>query len=261
MLQNMYLPSLTLNCFMRTTALTLLLLVCFAPPVAKSQAMSVAYSGYHIHGGTKKDSSMVAMLAKYKDSVGKAMNTIVGFSVHGLYKKQPESVLGNFMADAVKTIGEQVFKQPIDAAFINYGGVRGYIPKGDITIGQMFELMPFDNILVLQKIKGDSLLSFLDHVADKNGWPISGITMNIREKKAVDILVGGKPLSLDSSYTIANADYIVNGGDDTNMLKIFPKISNGYLVRDALISYVKLLTDLGRPIDAKIEKRITYADN
>ena len=84
--------------------------------------------------------------------------------------------------------------------------------------------------------------------------------MAIKEKKAVNIIVDGRPLSTDSIYTIANSDYIANGGDDTNMLKVFPQQKKGYLIRDALIAYVKKQTEQGKPIDAKIEKRITYAE-
>lgn len=227
---------------------------------ASAQSISVAYSGYPIDGSVRKDSSMSAFLSTYRDSVSKLMNVVIGFSVNGLSKHQPESGLGNFMSDAIKTIGEKIFDQHIDAAFINYGGIRSYLPKGNITIGNVFELMPFDNILVLQRVKGDSLLSFLNHIANKNGWPLSGVTMGISNKKAVDVQVNGKPISGDSTYVIANSDYVTNGGDYTNMLKIFPKMSKGYLVRDALLAYAKLLTDAGKSIDAKIEKRIVYAN-
>ena len=227
---------------------------------ASAQKIAVKYSGYPIDPTAKKDSVMLAFLSGYRDSVTKSMGSVIGFSTTGLSKHQPESGLGNFMTDAIKTIGEQVFGQHIDAAFVNYGGVRSYLPKGNITIGNIFELMPFDNALVLQRVKGDSLLSLLNHIAAKNGWPESGITMGIKEKKAVNILIGGKPLSTDSIYTIANSDYIANGGDDTNMLKVFPQQKKGYLIRDGLIAYVKKMTEQGKPIDAKIEKRITYAE-
>ena len=241
------------------TIITLLLFFCLINGVS-AQGISVSYSGYPIDGNTKKDSTMAIFLSRYRDSVSKSMSAVIGFSVSGLTKHQPESGLGNFMADAVKKIGEQVFNQPIDAAFINYGGVRSYIPKGNITLGTIFELMPFDNLLVLQKVKGDSLLSFLNHIADKNGWPLSGIVMGIKDKKAVDIFMNGKPLSKDSTYTIANSDYIANGGDNTTMLKVFPQKTKGYLIRDALITYVKLLTEQGKSIDAKNENRIVYAN-
>ncbi len=241
--------------------LSLLLFFCCLTIIAvNAQSISVAVSGYQIDGNAKKDSSMSAFLSTYRDSVSKSMNVVVGFSVSGLSKHQPESGLGNFMCDALKTIGETVFGQHIDAAFVNYGGVRSYLPKGNITVGNIFELMPFDNILVLQRVKGDSLLSFLNHIADKNGWPLSGVTMGISNKKAANVLINGNPISADSTYTIANSDYVANGGDNTNMLKVFPKISRGYLVRDALLTYIKLLTDNGKSIDAKIEKRIVYAN-
>ncbi len=230
------------------------------PSNLDAQKIMVTYSGYSIDPTAKKDSIMMSFLGNYRDSVTRSMGSVIGFSTTGLSKHQPESGLGNLMTDALITIGEQVFGQHIDAAVINYGGVRSYLPKGNITVGNIFELMPFDNILVLQRIKGDSLLSFLHHIAAKNGWPLSGITMAIKEKKAVNILVGGKPISTDSLYTIANSDYIANGGDDTYMLKVFPQQKKGYLIRDALLAYVKLLTEQGKPIDAKIEKRIVYAD-
>lgn len=245
---------------MRRIVAIVLLLCLFITNDIKSQNISVSYSGYPIDGNTKKDSTMTGFLSGYRDNVSKSMGTVIGFSVSGLTKHQPESGLGNFMADAVKTMGEQVFNLPIDAAFINYGGVRSYIPKGDVTLGTIFELMPFDNFLVIQKVKGDSLLLFLNHIASRNGWPLSGITMGIKDKMAVDVLVNGKPLSTDSTYTIANSDYIVNGGDNTNMLKVFPQITRGYLIRDALIAYVKQMTEQGKPIDAKTEKRIVYAN-
>jgi len=64
------------------------------------------------------------------------------------------------MADAIKTMAEMKFQKKIDAAFVNFGGIRSYLPKGDVTVGKIFELMPFDNLVVLQEIKGDKLKSF-----------------------------------------------------------------------------------------------------
>jgi 2',3'-cyclic-nucleotide 2'-phosphodiesterase (5'-nucleotidase family) len=120
-------------------------------------------------------------------------------------------------------------------------------------------MMPFDNLIVLQDIKGDSLLSFINAIAEKNGWPISGITFNIKDRKAINIMVDGKPLEVTATYTIANSDYIANGGDNIKMLKSFPQKNIGYLLRDALIAYTQSLTEKGQSIDVKTEKRIVYA--
>lgn len=236
------------------------LFTCLYCPYTYAQNIKVSYSIYQIDGSTKKDSAMQVFLLGYRDSISRSMNTVIGFSVNGMVKRQPESGLGNFVADAVKTIGEKIFNQHIDAAFINYGGIKSYLAKGDVTLGSIFDLIRFDNLLVLQKVRGDSLLSFLNHVADKNGWPLSGITMGINNKKAVDVLINGNALSVDSIYTVANADYIAKGGDNSPMIKVFPLINKGYLVRDAVISYVQLLTEQGKSIDAKTDKRIVYVN-
>lgn len=224
-----------------------------------SQKLTVTYGGYPIKSGVTTDLNLLKLLAPYKDSINKSMNTIIGFSTDGLTKKQPESGLGNFMADAMKQMATKKFNTHVHAAFVNYGGVRSYLPKGNITTGSIFELMPFDNLIVLQDIKGDSLLSFINAIAEKNGWPISGITFGIKDRKAVNILVEGKPLDIKAIYTIANSDYIANGGDDIKMLKVFPQKNIGYLFRDALIAYTQRLTEEGQSIDIKTEKRIVYA--
>ena len=225
-----------------------------------AQTNTVNYSEYPIDGCIKKDSTLNLFLSKYRDSVSKTMNIVIGFSISGMSKHQPESGLGNFMTDAMKNLGEKIFNQKIDAAFVNYGGIRSYLPKGNITIGNIFEIMPFDNLLVLQRVRGDSLLSFLNHIANRNGWPVSGITMGIKEKKAANILIGENTIVADSLYTIANSDYVANGGDNTTMLKPFPQINKGALIRDVLIDYVKLLTENGTSIDAKPEKRVIYVN-
>ena len=75
------------------------------------------------------------------------MNTVIGFSTIGLTKKLPESGLGNLIADAMKEMAQKKYATKVDAAFVNYGGIRSYIPKGEITIGKIFEIMPFDNLI------------------------------------------------------------------------------------------------------------------
>jgi 2',3'-cyclic-nucleotide 2'-phosphodiesterase (5'-nucleotidase family) len=239
--------------------ISIVTVLCFCATSVWTQKLTVAYGNYSIKSGIVADSSIIKLLATYKDSINKTMNTVIGFSTEGLTKKQPESGLGNFMTDAMRLMSEKQFKKHVHAAFVNYGGVRSYLPKGDITVGKMFELMPFENVVVLQDVKGDSLQSYLNAIAERNGWPISGITFGIKDRKAINIMVEGKPLDTAATYTIANSDYIANGGDDIKMLKPFPQNNIGYLLRDALIAYAQYLTEKGQSIDAKTEKRIVYA--
>ena len=245
---------------MRNRIATYLFFITIAFYSCTTKPPQVNYSTYKIDTQTNVDSSFSKMLLPYRDSMNTAMNTVIGFAVDGLTKKQPESVLGNFMTDAIKTMAEKKFGKKINAAFVNYGGIRSYVPKGDITVGKIFELMPFDNIIVLQELKGFQLKEFLNKVCEKGGWPVSkGLTYSMKDKKLVDVFVDEKPVEDNTVYIIANSDYIANGGDDCAMLKNIPKQTVYYLMRDALLDYTKLQTQEGKPITAKIENRVVYA--
>ena len=188
------------------------------------------------------------------------MNDVIGVADVSLEKKQPEGGLGNFMADAFLIMAAEKYNTKVDVAFVNSGGVRlNQLPAGNITTGKIFELMPFDNLLILQKVKGDVLQQVLDLAAAKGGWPIAGLTMQLKDKKAINVIVGGKPLDLNATYTIANSDFIANGGDNAYMLRNVPQITNGYLMRDALLDYIKKEKSQGKNINAKIENRVTNA--
>jgi 2',3'-cyclic-nucleotide 2'-phosphodiesterase (5'-nucleotidase family) len=89
---------------------------------------------------------------------------------------------------------------------------------------------------------------------------MSGITMQIKDRKAINVQVGGKPLDLTKTYTIINSDYVASGGDNAAMLKNLPQESNGYLMRDAIFDYIKMLQAEGKKINANIENRVTNVE-
>ena len=223
------------------------------------QSQSLQYKTYRV-SGAEQDPDLLNLIKPYSDSVNKSMNEVVGLVEKTLEKKTPEGTLGNFMVDAFLVMAREKYNTEIDASFMNSGGIRlNQLPAGVVTRGKIFELMPFDNILVLQKVKGDVLQQFLDHAATWGGWPVAGMTMQIKDKKAVNVMIGEKPLDQTATYTIVNSDYVANGGDNAAMLRPIPQISNGYLMRDALFDYIKMLRTEGKNISANIENRITNA--
>jgi 2',3'-cyclic-nucleotide 2'-phosphodiesterase (5'-nucleotidase family) len=232
------------------------------------QPQSVAYVDYRINKTAVADSGVLQLLQPYADSVNKSMNTIIAVAATELEKKQPEGTLGNFMADAMLIKARELYKMPVDAAFVNYGGIRlTNIMAGNITRGKIFELAPFDNIIVLQKISGKTLQLFLNHISGRGGWPVAGIGWQIKnkpdltkEKMAINILINGLPIDETAQYTIAFTDYIANGGDDCNMLRPIPQINKGYLFRDALINYCTDMHQQGKEITAIIQNRVSNAE-
>lgn len=225
------------------------------------QPQSVTYAAYRVNQSNKEDSNLIKLLQPYADSVNKSMNTVIAVAETELEKKQPEGTLGNVMVDAMLAKAKQASKLPVHAAFINHGGIRlGSIAAGNITRGKVFELAPFDNDIVLQKLNGKILQQFLDHVSAKGGWPAAGITWQIKNKKAVNVLVNGQPFDVTAVYNIAMVDYVANGGDDCIMLRPVPQTSIGVVLRDALIACFIEQTREGKKISAKIENRVSNAE-
>ena len=236
----------------------LLLLACGTTQVPKQ----VSYLGYSVSPKIKSDTALINLLQPYSIEVNRTMNNVIGFTPSTMTKRLPESGLGNFMADCMKEMASQKFGLPVDIAFMNQGGIRASINKGNITVGNVYELMPFDNLLVIQELKGAVIEALMNHIASDGGWPISkGSSFKIKNKQAVDIMINGKPLDRNATYLTANSDYLAQGGSDAAMLKPFPFQNKGYLIRDALIEYIKQITVSGKPIDAKIENRVTSSNN
>ncbi len=230
------------------------LLACGTPNLP----LSLAYKEYPISSTVRPDTSLVSLVQPYGIELNKTMGKVIGFANASMYKKQPESILGNFMADCIQKMGAQKFNQLVDIGFMNQGGIRAGLNKGNISVGNVYELMPFDNLIVIQELSGAVLEKFIQLIAADGGWPISaGSSFTIKDKKAVDIIINGKPIDMKAKYITANTDYIVNGGSGSIMLKGIPYINKGYLLRDALIDYINDLTNAGKPVDGKLEKRVS----
>lgn len=225
------------------------------------QAKTVQFKDYRITQNATINQEMTTLLKPYSDSVNKSMSDVIAIAGMPLEKRQPEGTLGNVLADAMFAMAKEKYQTAVDAAFINSGGIRlPSIAAGNITKGKVFELAPFDNIIVLQKVNGKIMKQFLNLVAGRGGWPSAGIFYKIKNKEAIDILIGGKAIDEHAIYTIALVDYIANGGDDCEMLKNIPQQNNGYLFRDAVLEYFSKLNREGKQITASIENRVSNAN-
>ena len=225
------------------------------------QTQAVQYREIKVDKGSKGDKNLVSLIKPYSDSVNKSMNSVIAVADITLERKQPEGSLGNLVADIMLTSAREKYNTKVDLAVMNSGGIRlPYLTAGDITRGKIFELSPFDNIVVLQKISGTLLQEFLDHTASHGGWPVSGATLQIKNKKALNVKINNSPIDPNATYTLAVLDYIANGGDDAAMLRPIAQINNGNIFRDAIIEYLSGLNSTGKKVTAKIENRVTYAE-
>lgn len=211
--------------------------------------VGVQYEDYRVKDSLPPDPALENLVRSYRQEVESQMNTVIGRVAEKLEKRQPDCDLGNFMADAMRIRGSEKYGVTIDVAFVNYGGVRlNELTPGDLTRGKVFEMMPFDNLLVIQTVPGRVLKAFLDQQAARNGWPVSGLSYVIKNGRATGVIIGGKTFDESANYVVANSDFVVNGGDNMNQLRDIPAENKGYLVRDAIIEYVQDITARGENI-------------
>lgn len=216
---------------------------------------------YNVIDTLPQDAATLAYIKPYADSLNKSMNKIIGYAAIDMPKAKPESLMGNFFCDALMQQSNNYFNTNADVCISNYGGLRlPAISKGNINVGKVYELMPFDNFLVAMQVKGSVLQELFNHIAKEGGWPIAGASFIIKENLASEIMIQQHPLDTAKSYTLLLSDYMADGGDKLQMIKGLPYKNSGVFIRDAIITYLIEQQTKGNNIEPKIEGRITNAE-
>jgi len=220
------------------------------------------YRQYAMDSQLSVDSSVVKYYLPYKNKMEAEMNRVIGQADHEITKtSKPESLLGNFFSDAL--LAEGLKKEPsVQFTFSTKGGLRTGIPKGDITVSDIFELMPFENEIVLLKISGATVQKLIDFIVNDKGQPVAGMTMKIKNNKAYDVTIAGKPFDMNQTYNLLTYDYLANGGGDVTFLdKPIARNNIGLKVRDALMQYIAEQTKSGKKINTQLDGRIVVEND
>jgi 2',3'-cyclic-nucleotide 2'-phosphodiesterase (5'-nucleotidase family) len=203
------------------------------------------------------DTGYINYLQPFKKQVDLQMNVVIGRAAETMRGHAPESLLSNFSADVYRKSASDYLKSEVDIAIVNLGGLRTVVPAGDITVRKVFELMPFENELVIVYLKGDNLNALCQYFASMGGEGVSGLRFKIDTKKAVEIQIGGQPLDTNKIYSIATNDYLAGGNDKMAALALHEKrINTGIKVRNMLIDFIKAQTAKGKEIRAELDGRI-----
>jgi len=206
------------------------------------------------------DKDVADLIAPYKEKLDLVMNEVIGHNEEELKKDKPNSTLGSWFTDAV--LEEINHQKGIKADFTvqNYGGIRvPTMSAGHVTVGTIYEVMPFDNTMMIIEMKGSIVQLLFDRIADSGGWPISQtVKFDIEFGKARNIYIKDMPLDTNKVYSAAIPDYVANGGDNTWFLTDLEKFDTQILLRDLLINNVKRNTAAGKNIVANHQPRINY---
>jgi 5'-nucleotidase len=176
-----------------------------------------------------------------------------------------ETNLGNLIADSTlaKTTGAGS-----QLALVNGGGVRSSIAAGDVTVGQVLEVLPFGNTLVVMTLTGaqvrEALENGVSQVEQGAGRfaQVGGMRYSYDPNAAagsrvtgVQVRSGSGFVALDTnaSYRVVVNNFIAAGGDGYSVLtRGTDRIDTGFLDSDVLIEYIGANT----PINPQLEGRI-----
>ncbi|MBT9391664.1 5'-nucleotidase C-terminal domain-containing protein [Hymenobacter sp. NST-14] len=244
----------------RVAALGLLAAVALAPACQRgayqAKAQLAPVTAQPVSAALADNAQAAATIAPYRQRVVEQMTAVLGTAPVALTKNSGESPLSNFVGDIQRARASTELGQPVALGVMSNGGLRAPIPAGTVTLGSVFELMPFENELVVLEAPGSVVEQFFGYAA-RIKMAVSGATYSISpEGKPQNILIGGQPFNPAQPYTIAISDYLAGGGDGMSFFKTLTPRSTGVLLRTAIADYIREQTQQGKPIEARVEGRV-----
>jgi 2',3'-cyclic-nucleotide 2'-phosphodiesterase (5'-nucleotidase family) len=205
----------------------------------------------------RESSEISNFIQPYKDHIDKDLSTVLAIAPETIDKNGDwQTPMGNLFSKVVYEKGNPIFKsrenKSIDIVLLNHGGIRTIIPKGNVTARAAFEIMPFENSLVVIELKGEQIEDLLNYfLNEKKPHPLYGMTFTIsKDQEAKNIVIQGKNFDKNATYYVGTNDYLSNGGDKMIFFKKgIHKYDLDYKLRNILIDYftdvetVPLITD------------------
>lgn len=249
----------------------------FTQPAAKPQTSPAQPATADVHGRVTEtvvdasipdDVAVDKMVAVYSPKV-RELDTIIG-KLTGELRKGGTGAgsLGNFVTDGMRWQADLKAGKPITLAIMNSGGMRrSTIGEGELRARDIFELLPFENALIIVDLTGEQLKRLLEMVLTSNEAQ-SGAQIVYRttaekknEPESVKLRTAGGEQDIDpnKTYTVVTIDYLYNVGgprygilrEGTNMKAL------GITLRDAMMNYVKAETAAGRDIKPNLDRRFS----
>lgn len=196
----------------------------------------------------------------YREHIDKDLDSALAYSASNFTKTNGafNTALGNYMADLIYEEANPVFKKrtdhniDIDMVLINHGGIRATLPKGKITTRHAYELMPFENSIVVVALKGTQINKLTQYLAaSKTAHPISKLQLIINANyEIIEAKIKDKPIETSKTYYVATSDYLYNGGDNMTFFKPNDSLYRlDYKIRNAIIDNFKKVDTINPVID------------
>ncbi|MBP1840222.1 5'-nucleotidase C-terminal domain-containing protein [Formosa algae] len=204
------------------------------------------------------DQDIANFIKPYHDHVINTLDSTLAYAPETYSKDNGtfNTAIGNLMADVIYEQANPIFKSrtghDIDFVLLNKGGIRAPISKGNITLRTAYEIMPFENSVVVAAIKGKNVNAAMTYLSQsKSAHPVSKLKLAINSDfDVVEALVKGKAIDENKTYYVATNDYLYNGGDHMTFFKPNDSVYDlNYKLRNAFIDYFTKVDTINPVID------------
>ncbi|UWP96112.1 5'-nucleotidase/apyrase family protein [Aliiroseovarius crassostreae] len=220
-------------------------------------------------GAVSEDAATKARIAEAAKPLDEIRNKVVANSAEAIDGERgscraKECAMGNIIADAML---DRVKDQGIEIAIQNGGGIRASIDAGDVTMGEVLTVLPFQNTLSTFQVDGATIVAALEngvsqHEEGAGRFPqVAGMSFAFDVSKPAgervsDVMVGGQPIDLAKLYGVVSNNYVRNGGDG---YKMFRDAQNAYDfgpdLADVTAEYMARMAPVTPMLDGRITQK------
>ncbi len=200
-----------------------------------------------------QDTVYLAQLAPVKADLEREMNVQIGYAAQDMWVGEPECPMLNWASDALWEAAKRAYPGHVDIAIVNMGGMRCSWQAGPITRGCVFELMPFDNRLVVLTLQGKEIIELCESFARYGGQGVAGMRVKTVDGQLADVTIGGKDVHPTALYTVATSDYLSGGADHMEALtKYVDYWKSDLLIRDLYLEAVREQDTIRAAVDGRM---------
>lgn len=201
-----------------------------------------------------QDTAYLVSMAPIKADLESQLSIPIGYAPRALEVHQPECTMLNWASDALWAKARELSPKPVDMAIVNIGGMRCNWAAGNITFKHVFELMPFDNELVVLTMQGKDILELCDIFALSGGQGVAGLRMKSKGGVVISATIAGKNILPEAYYTVATSDYLSQGTDGMVPLKNSVELwKSEQKIRDLYIEYIKQVHMVEAVVDGRMD--------
>ena len=224
----------------------------------KQELIKIEGKRIEINNTLSTNTDIENFIKPFRVHIKKDLDSVLAYSANTYSKTDGDlnTAIGNFMADAVYEEANPVFKKrtglDIDMVLLNFGGIRSILSKGPVTKKTAFELMPFENSIVIVALKSKQINGLLNYLSQaKTAHPISKLQLTIdKHNNITESKIKGQDIDTTKVYYVATNDFLYNGGDNMTFFKTNDSLYIlDYKIRNALIDHFKKVDTIKPVID------------